>query len=331
MASAGRGQASAAVEQAKQAISDALGSLADAHGPQAVADVANWLQQTLQDLPQSTPRDDGQSDLAAPFELHEIKLFLRAKLDVTALAPDESMSLPQHGQYRDMDPTTFVHVDEFLFDEDDVDALVDEGKLSRNFCLDCGSHNSAPLNFISHSCSVADLQQLYQTLGDLTGKTVLDIGSRLGPVLYTGYYCSAAARLVGVELNGHMCQLQQQIVDKFAMSKRVQIVEGDVINHADLVQGANVVVLNNVFEFFCDLEAQQRLWAFLRTCVKAGATMATIPSLEVSLAEAQVTDIDLATWVAELECSPLTPQAMADDDDGDEEGIEGFHLYRVLS
>jgi hypothetical protein len=39
-----------------------------------------------------------------------------------------------------------VHVDEFLYDNETVDALCDEGKLVRNYCLQCGSFNTRPLS-----------------------------------------------------------------------------------------------------------------------------------------------------------------------------------------
>lgn len=79
-----------------------------------------------------------------------------------------------------------VHVDGFLYTEDDVDELCDSGKLSRNYCLKCGSKETRPLNFISHSASVVQLQFLFQVLlkDKIQNKVVLDVGSRLGAVLY---------------------------------------------------------------------------------------------------------------------------------------------------
>lgn len=85
-----------------------------------------------------------------------------------------------------------------------MDELCDEGKLSRNYCLDCQSTNTKPLSkaaelcmnfhrlscavdFISHSASVLQLQFLYQVvLADkVKDKVIVDVGSRLGAVLYT--------------------------------------------------------------------------------------------------------------------------------------------------
>lgn len=38
-----------------------------------------------------------------------------------------------------------MHVDAFLYDEETIDCLCEEGKMSRNFCLSCGSHKTAPM------------------------------------------------------------------------------------------------------------------------------------------------------------------------------------------
>lgn len=38
-----------------------------------------------------------------------------------------------------------VHVDAFLYDEDQVDSLCEDGTMSRCYCLACGSFRTAPL------------------------------------------------------------------------------------------------------------------------------------------------------------------------------------------
>lgn len=67
-----------------------------------------------------------------------------------------------------------------------MDELCDAGKLSRNYCQKCGSKDTKPLNYISHSASVVQLQFLFQVLlkDRIKDKVVLDVGSRLGAVLY---------------------------------------------------------------------------------------------------------------------------------------------------
>lgn len=83
-----------------------------------------------------------------------------------ALFDSEKIAMPTMGRDSDCKPNTTVcrnshtdgffqvHVDGFLYDEDDVDKLVDKGKISRNFCGACGSRDVRPLTFISHSLSL---------------------------------------------------------------------------------------------------------------------------------------------------------------------------------
>lgn len=70
---------------------------------------------------------------------------------------------------------------------------------------------------------------------------------------------SRASGLVGVEMNSFFCELQCQVVSKYNMADRVQVVCSDICNQASLLQEADVIVLNNVFEFFCSPENQARL------------------------------------------------------------------------
>uniref|UniRef100_A0A1A8UJ83 Uncharacterized protein n=1 Tax=Nothobranchius furzeri TaxID=105023 RepID=A0A1A8UJ83_NOTFU len=106
---------------------------------------------------------------------------LKAMLPVDAMLPSETTAhLKMQQRAR---PT--VHVDSFLYSDEQVDSLCEEGTMSRNYCLSCGSIRTAPLDFISHSFSASELQFLFQNvLPDLTGRTLVDVGSRLGAVLY---------------------------------------------------------------------------------------------------------------------------------------------------
>ena len=54
-----------------------------------------------------------------------------------------------------MDQATTVHVDAFLYDDEDIDRLCDEGRMSRNYCCDCGSHNTAPLSKLTQKWAKA--------------------------------------------------------------------------------------------------------------------------------------------------------------------------------
>lgn len=48
----------------------------------------------------------------------------------------------------------------FLYDDDDVDELVDQGTLSREYCAQCGCREIMPLTFISHSLSIDQVSSI---------------------------------------------------------------------------------------------------------------------------------------------------------------------------
>uniref|UniRef100_A0A8C5S7V5 Uncharacterized protein n=1 Tax=Laticauda laticaudata TaxID=8630 RepID=A0A8C5S7V5_LATLA len=113
--------------------------------------------------------------------LRSIAEDIRHRLPVGAVLNSEHNALQK--LHEQAVPT--IHVDAFLYDDDCIDSLCEEGKMSRNYCLACGSHQTAPLEFISHSFSLVELKFLYQeVLPDLTGKVLVDVGSRLGAVLF---------------------------------------------------------------------------------------------------------------------------------------------------
>lgn len=253
---------------------------------------------------------------------------LRATVPVNAEAPEEKIIIPGDiADYTGYDKNNTVHVDGFLYEDDYlIDELCDEGKLSRNYCEQCGSHKTKPLNFITHSATLFQLRYIFgnNVLGDLEGKTLVDVGSRLGSVLYSGYLMTKASKLIGIEINEYFANLQKDfITKKFKFSDRVEIIHADVNTQAPLLGTADVVVMNNVFEFFeDDSERHEQLWKFIRSSVcKKGAKLVTIPALHESLEKAKV-NLDLKNWVQEV---PLTYPA------GDDlENLQDVHLYTVL-
>ncbi|GAB5585498.1 hypothetical protein Unana1_00398 [Umbelopsis nana] len=260
---------------------------------------------------------------------------LRKKVPVSAEAPSEVISIPKTEEYEGYTEGNTVHVDGFLFTEDDVDDLCDQGKLSRNYCVDCKSRNVKPLNFISHSASVLQLQFLYQVaLANKTSqKTILDIGSRLGAVLYTGYLFSDAKKLIGVEINSWFYNVQVDMVAKYKMKDRIELVHSDVQEVPHLLAEADIIVMNNVFQFFSDLEAQKQIWRYIRkeTSKKQGLLIVTLPSLQDQLKQAGLpVKKTLGGWVKQikLDYSSHWFDSELSEDDIDE--ISQVHLYRVL-
>lgn len=258
--------------------------------------------------------------------LQSIAEDLRTCLPVEAMLPSESLAIEKAQQ--NSKPT--VHVDAFLYDEEAVDLLCEEGKMSRDYCLLCGSHRTAPLGFISHSFSALELRFLFQNvLPDLSGKMLVDVGSRLGAVLYGGCLYSSAAQLVGVEISAEFANLQRMVVEKYGFTDRVQVIHADICTQASLLQNADVIVMNNVFEYFLESTEQMRAWHCIGQNVrKKGALLVTVPSVQEAFSALQGMNgvIDINQWLEEV---PLDYDVYLGKDT-DPESFKQIHLYKVL-
>ncbi|CAM4688498.1 unnamed protein product [Lepidochelys kempii] len=255
--------------------------------------------------------------------LRSIAEDLRNCLPIEAMLNSEHLAIQKILEQ----PEPTVHVDAFLYDDDIIDSLCEKGKMSRNYCVVCGSHKTAPLEFISHSFSLMELKFLYRyALPDLTGKILVDVGSRLGAVLFGGYLYSSASQLYGVEMNADFCQLQEMIITKYQFTDRVKVLHSDICTQASLLQNADVVVMNNVFEYFLDRLEQARAWEFMsHNMRKKGSLLVTVPSLEESISNLQ-TDILLSQWVEEMKLDFDVYM----EKDIDREALEQIHLYKIL-
>lgn len=224
--------------------------------------------------------------------LHTIAEDVRSIVPQNAILSTETIKIPEE----DLSEIP-VHVDAFLYDDDDIDQLVEEGKFSRNICKDCHSQNVVPLNIISHSASIQQIQFAFKyCVGSLQNKIFLDVGSRLGAFLYGAYHHTDCDRIIGIEINSDWCKLQQAMCDKYNMGNRIQIICDDVQNVPEVVQNADVIVLNNVFEYFQAKEEQIRIWSFLRHNIKSQTILITIPSLEEVFQKLEF-EVDILSWI----------------------------------
>lgn len=269
-------------------------SLLSSTDPSEVGNFMDWVIKHCS----SVNSDDGTKDsandcdetLLMPGDKRMKKIIkgIKKRIPLDGIMSSENIYHPE-GKNSDCDPSTTVHVDSFLYSDEDIDRLCDEGKMSRTYCKECGSHNTAPLTFISHSMSLLQLWFLFESalpslLSNLNNKCLVDVGSRLGAVLYAAYYFSAIEKIIGVEINADLCGLQQQIIENYNMADRVEVKCADVCNELTLLKEADVIVLNNVFEFFMPVEEQIRTWKILRENVtKPGCIIVTVPSLEEAI------------------------------------------------
>ena len=280
-----------------------------------------WLKEDV--LPEFETQN-GEGLLEGTVSINKIAADIRTRMPQEAVLPSENIVFPTLGEDSCLSSTNSVHVDAFLYDEAAEEQLVEEGSLQRSYCKDCGSRNIEDLTFITHSCSKERLEYIFSgLLPPLKGKTVIDIGSRIGAVLYGAFYYSEAKKIIGVEINSDLCKLQTEIVQSFKLSDRISVVEGDMCTMADLISSGDVIILNNVFDWFMSPDLQITMWKFLRASLRPGSLLVTIPSLETSL-EHLDTGIDLEDWVS------LMPMHNKDWSDNGVETSE-ICLYKINS
>ncbi len=258
----------------------------------------------------------------------------KAVPNVAGDAPGEVCNFPQPGEQgtavKGCTEENSVFVDSFLYDDEAMETLFETNppRLSRSYCPDVTKPKEClPLNFLSHSLDLQELGFIFSSrcLGNLMGRTICDVGSRLGPVLWGAYHLSSAKRIIGVEMNSWFCDMQRNIVKSRNMGDRITVIETDICSEQGQLQlrEADVVVLHNVFEFFGDSQAVERCWTTVRECVsRKGQRLVTVPSLEEAIQKIDVAKApNLREWVAEI---PLAyPEKEVDPEQAQSAGIAG--------
>ncbi|XP_076816754.1 uncharacterized protein LOC143462456 [Clavelina lepadiformis] len=279
-----------------------------------LCDFINWI----------TESDEFSFKESSDIVLESIAEDIRGVVPFEAVLPSESTYIPTTGRNADCTKDFTIHVDNFLFTDDYLDDMVEQGKFSRNYCTACGSRDTKPLTFVSHSASPSTLKFIFKkALPDLSNKTVVDIGSRLGSILYGAHLYTSCPRIIGIEINRDLCEIQKGIIEKYEMKERVSVINDDVNNCSNVLMSADVVVMNNVFEFFADTCRVLELWKFIISTVRGpNKLLLTIPSLEESFEPLGMTSL-MDSWV---ESEVFLPK---DDVNVDGDDIVDVHLYKL--
>ncbi|OBZ81906.1 hypothetical protein A0J61_10045 [Choanephora cucurbitarum] len=117
------------------------------------------------------------------------------------------------------------------------------------------------------------------------------------------------------------------------MDDRIQVMCQDIQAMPELLsKEADVVIMNNVFQFFNEPAIQQQIWKFIRaeTKKKPGLLLVTLPSLQEQLKEASLSANKLLKgWVKEVKLDYEGGWFQEINDDELDE-IKQVHLYKVL-
>lgn len=277
----------------------------------------------LQWIEANYPSMDEGKDAAAEADskLEAIAKDLRETMQPYGMLPSENILVPAS-----CDVAHTIHVDAFMYDELTLDRLFESGHLAKFYCTNCGSRNIRPLTLISHSMSQERLSFIFQSLlPPLQNHTVVDVGSRVGAVLYGAYYYSSAARILGIEMNKSFCEIQSNVVQKYNLGDRIRVMHGDLLQYSEILQSADVVFLHNVFEYFLSKDDEMQCWRFLQANVrKPKALIVAIPDLTEMLGKLKM-DVDgiLSSWVERLPLDGITSDTQHSE-------LAQISMYQVL-
>lgn len=122
-------------------------------------------------------------------------------------------------------------------------------------------------------------------LPDLKGKVFLDVGSRFGALLFGAYLLSSADKIIGIEMNKEHCQIARDVLTERHMLDRVEVINDNVLNQAEAVASADVVLVNNAFQYFTSDSVARECWKFLRGCLKPDCFLLMSPVVDDQFSE----------------------------------------------
>lgn len=131
-------------------------------------------------------------------------------------------------------------------------------------------------------------------------------------------------------MNKEFCDLQEEIIRKYKMEKRVEIVNSRIEDAAEIVKSADVLILNNVFEFYLSESEQEAIWKFLHENLKSGTFVVSRPAISETLASLD-TGIRIEDWLKAESVLSENQAAFGMDQEDDAEGnLSEFSCYVVL-
>ncbi|VDM60583.1 unnamed protein product [Angiostrongylus costaricensis] len=132
--------------------------------------------------------------------------------------------------------------------------------------------------------------QLVPLKSQRDGFRILDIGSRLGAVIY-------AASIYGSGAVTHL-SLMSSAISIYRLSN-IEVVCADVRSRYDVVSQADLIVMNNVFSFFWDTEQQADCFEFIHKHAKKGCFIIHNPDIETASAHLKL-PFTINEWIEKV-------------------------------
>uniref|UniRef100_A0A1I7TYP2 Methyltransf_25 domain-containing protein n=1 Tax=Caenorhabditis tropicalis TaxID=1561998 RepID=A0A1I7TYP2_9PELO len=268
--------------EAKAAITEILSKLEI----DQVIEIKDWLNKYVEETPSSQICSNYQKEQRKKMfdkgasRLDRIATYLKDKeVDVPSKAPNK-LKYPTEGFDSDCNELNTCEIDSFLYDDEDIEELVQRDVLSRTYCPTCLSRETVPLNFISHSLSRLQVKFLFDKLMPSTCQHVLDIGSRLGAIVYgASIFTRGNVSTVGVEMDSEYAAISLNTIRQFGL-KKIEILRDDIRHLPHVFKENQFIVMNNVFSFFLSKTEQEECWEFLHTHMRPGTVLAHHPPIE---------------------------------------------------
>lgn len=98
--------------------------------------------------------------------------------------------------------------------------------------------------------------------------------------VFQAHVLTSAEKIIGVEMNKECCLLQRDIVNKYNMNDRIEIVHKRIEECPEIVQTSDVIIMNNPFEFYVSESVHREIWKFLIANIQSRTILVTKPSIE---------------------------------------------------
>lgn len=106
-------------------------------------------------------------------------------------------------------------------------------------------------------------------------------------------------------MNKELCMLQYDIVHKYKMNDRIEIVNKRIEECPEIVQKSDIIIMNNPFEFYVAESVHIEIWKFLKANIQSGTILVTRPPIETTFKTLK-TGISISKWLRPHESETFT-------------------------
>lgn len=125
------------------------------------------------------------------------------------------------------------------------------------------------------------------------------------------YYMSNASKILGIEMNKDLCELQEKIINQFHLdNNRIKVVHSDVMNKKDVIESSDIVIIN-VLDFFVDAKKHKEMWYFFKNHIKKGSYLISNRSMVETLNTLEIYE-DFEDWLSVCKPKQLENEVLFD-------------------